>query len=308
MNIIRMSGGLGNQMFQYALLLKFKSMGIEAVMEDFTEYVGRDNARPIKLSVFGIDYPRVDKETYIEFTDSYMDIFSRIRRKITGRKTREYNEILHTFDSKILELDNAYITGFFQSEKYFKDIKAKVLKAFEFTDESLDNAYTLAQELGLYELAKKCKKDAACDLEDNDKSDNSVSVHIRRGDYLNASLEFGNICTDEYYDEAVSYITEHIDNPVFYVFSNDYEYASMWIKKYTDAGIDMKIVKGTTEDNGYLDMCLMSKCEHNIIANSSFSWWGAYLNSNKNKIVIAPSKWVNTCDDVDIYTDEMIRI
>lgn len=296
MNIIRMTGGLGNQMFQYSLYLKFKSMGVDALMEDFTEYVERDNARPIKLSVFDISYPVVDKETYIEYTDSYMDLFSRIRRKITGRKTREYNEVLHTFDEEVLRKDNAYITGFFQSEKYFKDIKDEIIKAFTFSDYVKKEATELLKNNDIHSL-------------DLDKiNDNAVSVHIRRGDYLDASLEFGNICTEQYYDKAIKYVTDHIDTPVFYVFSNDAEYTSEWIKKYTADGIDMKIVKGTTEDNGYLDMYLMSRCGHNIIANSSFSWWGAYLNMNPKKIVIAPDKWVNTCDDQDIYTDEMIRI
>ena len=295
MNIIRMTGGLGNQMFQYALYLKYKSLGIDAVFDDFTEYdPSKGNRRPIALDVFGIDYPKASIEQYYDFTDSYPGLMAKIKRKLKGRHNREYFETPHAFDPAILTKDNAYISGFFQSEKYFSDIKEDVLRAFTFTAE--------------------CEGYAEDILEDNDillsdiSSENSISIHIRRGDYLAVSEVFGGICTDEYYDNAVRMINDRVKAPAFYIFTNDVEYARDWAKSYTERGVKMKIVTGTTEATGYLDMYLMSLCHHHIIANSSFSWWGAYLNKKEDSIVIAPNRWVNNLDDQDIYTEDMIKL
>lgn len=295
MNIIRMTGGLGNQMFQYALYLKYKSLGVEAVFDDFTEYdSSKKNRRPIALDVFGIDYPKASIEQYHEFTDSYPGLVAKVKRKLKGRNNREYFEKPHTFDASILTKDNAYIAGFFQSEKYFIDIKEDVKKAFTFTLE--------------------CKNYAEEILKDNDillseiTSEDSVSIHIRRGDYLEVADVYGDICTDEYYDEAVSLLAKKVAEPIFYIFTNDVDYATKWSEKYAERGVKMKIITGTNEATGYLDMYLMSLCHHHIIANSSFSWWGAYLNKRKESIVIAPDKWVNNADNKDIYTEDMIKL
>ena len=313
MNIIRMTGGLGNQMFQYALYLKYKSLGIPCKFEDWTEYENHDNRRPILLKkAFGIDYPVASMEEYTEFTDSYMDLPHRIARKVRGRKTRFYNEASFDFDPLILKKDNAYITGFFQTDRYFPEDKDIILDAFTFTDE-------------VKEEAKKVLMPA-------DGRPITVGIHIRRGDYLDASEIYGNICTEEYYLRGIEYIEKclkerlnesligqsaggalpddgHFNNVRYLIFSNDPDWAEDWAGRTfgrTDASYT--VLRGTTEDTGYIDMFLMSKCDHNIIANSSFSWWGAYLNTNPNKIVIAPSKWTNTEVRNDIFTKDMIRI
>ena len=311
MNIIRMTGGLGNQMFQYALYLKYKSLGIPCKFEDWTEYENHDNRRPILLKkAFGIDYPVASMEEYTEFTDSYMDLPHRIARKVRGRKTRLYNEASFDFDPLILKKDNAYITGFFQTDRYFPEDKDIILDAFTFTDE-------------VKEEAKKVLMPAA-------GRPITVGIHIRRGDYLDANEIYGNICTEEYYLRGIEYIEkclkERMNNVRYLIFSNDPDWAEDWAGR-TFAGHEASksnsvagnssdgyvfpsytVLRGTTEDTGYIDMFLMSKCDHNIIANSSFSWWGAYLNRNPEKIVIAPSKWTNTEVRNDIFTKDMIRI
>ena len=275
-------------MFQYALFLKYISMGVEAKFDDFTEYVGRDNARPIELSVFDIDYPKATKEEYMDYTDSYRDPLRRAIRLLFGRKSREYTEVICTFDEEVLKRDNAYISGYFQSEKYFFDIKDEVIKSFSFNENTKKAGMNLLAQNGVT-------------LEGE-----TVSVHIRRGDYLKFPGVYGNICTEEYYDRAIKYICEQVSNPRFLIFSNDTDWCEEWVKKYPE--LDMRLIKGTDEDTGYIDMYLMSLCKHNIVANSSFSWWGAYLNRNSEKLVIAPKKWLNNHDETDIYTEEMIRI
>ena len=286
MNIIRMTGGLGNQMFQYALYLNFIARGIECKFEDWTEYVDKSNARPILLKdAFNIDYPAASLEEHTEFTDSYMDFYHRILRKLRGRKSREYAESTANFDQAVLDKQNAYLTGYFQSEKYFKDVEDAVRKTFVFTDAVVTKSRQLVDYSSL---------------------NNPVSLHIRRGDYLEAESIYGNICTDEYYIKAISYINDNIPNPTYLVFSNDIPWVKDWCAKTADCiSFNYFVPENTTEETGYLDMCLMSNCKHNIIANSSFSWWGAYLNQNPDKIVVAPSKWNNVNNQKDIFSSWM---
>ena len=293
MNIIRMSGGIGNQMFQYALYLKLVSMGKEVKFDDVTEYK-LDNARPIMLSVFDIDYPKATAEEVIELTDASMALLSRLRRKVFGRESGEYHEASTDYDCEVLVRENAYLCGCFQSEKYFKDIEQTVREAFRFRHVSIPEE--IRQGIGEYQKQIKETESAA--------------LHIRRGDYLNAAEVYGGICTEAYYDGAIAYILKQRPNAHFFIFTNDTQWAENWCreKSATVKADGFTVIKGTTEETGYIDLMLMSECKHQIIANSSFSWWGAWLNSFPGKCVIAPSKWLNTCECHDIYTDEMVRI
>lgn len=294
MNIIRMTGGLGNQMFQYALYLKLKSQGNEVKFDDITEYEGR-KSRPILLWCFGIDYPSASKEEINSLTDGCMDLSSRIRRKLLGRRSMEYREREGCFDEQVLKKEPAYLTGYFQSEKYFKEIEAQIREAFQF-GKQIWNGLPKEQAEKIKDYRNRIEKTTA------------VSVHIRRGDYLENDVVYGGICTDTYYRKAIAAMKEKFPDAVFFVFSNEAEWAKNWIADNYENKDDFIIIEGTTEDTGYLDLFLMSLCSHYIIANSSFSWWGAWLNPDKGKVVIAPSKWVNTMDMRDIYTEGMIRI
>ena len=282
MIIIQMSGGLGNQMFQYALYLKLKSLGKEVKFDSTSSYI-RDNARPIQLAVFDIQYPEATKKELIEMTDSSMMLRDRIRRKLKGRKTKEYREEGFGYDPEVLTKDPAYLVGTFQSELYFADIKEQVRQAFRFDHEVMQQE-TLAM--------KEAIKDTV-----------SVSIHVRRGDYLNAEEVYGEICTDAYYDAAIKYMLEKYPDATFYLFTNDLTWADFFVNARPFANI--VVVKDNTEYTGYLDMYLMKHCKHNIIANSSFSWWAAWLNNNQEKTVIAPAKWLNSVECKDIYTEEM---
>ena len=282
MIIIQMSGGLGNQMFQYALYLKLKKLGREVKFDSTSSYI-RDNARPIQLAVFNIQYPEATKEELIEMTDSSMLLKDRIRRKLKGRKSKEYREEGFGYDPVVLIQDPAYLVGTFQSELYFQDMKEQIREVFRF-DQSVMQQETLA-------------------MKDTIKSTTSVSIHVRRGDYLNAEEVYGEICTDAYYDGAIKYMLEKYPDATFYLFTNDLTWADFFVNARPFANI--VVVKDNTEYTGYLDMYLMKHCKHNIIANSSFSWWAAWLNSHQEKTVIAPAKWLNSAECKDIYTDEM---
>lgn len=277
--VIQLSGGMGNQMFQYALYLQLKELGRNVKIDDRTEYQGR-NARPIRLPIFNAVYTTPTETEMKCLTDSYLDIGSKIRRKITGRKTAEYKEKSHLFEDKILEMERAYLVGWWQSEKYFAAVKDKVKSAFVFQN------IKLTKEMLKYEEAIK--------------NTNSVSVHIRRGDYLEISEVYGGICTEEYYERGMKKMKEEQPDCHFFIFTNDIP----WVKEHMQ-GEDITLIEGNTEDTGYIDMYLMTKCKHFILANSSFSWWGCYLSESEDKKVIAPSQWFRGRDCRDIYTKEM---
>jgi hypothetical protein len=135
---------------------------------------------------------------------------------------------------------------------------------------------------------------------------NAVSIHIRRGDYvLNTSTnKHHGVCNLDYYEAAVEYIREKIESLTFFIFSDDIA----WVKE--NLKLDNAVFVSSPEIKDYEELILMSKCKHNIIANSSFSWWGAWLNQNPDKIVIAPRQWTTkkTADELDILPKSWIQI
>lgn len=283
MIIVQMSGGLGNQMFQYALYRQLQEQGKEVKIDDVTCYES-DNARVRQLSVFGITYEKASSEELIALTDAYMDVGSRIRRKLFGRRTSSYQEKQFNFDKKVFELEEAYFEGCWQTEKYFADVTEQLHQEFQFK--------VSLTETGQQYLAQI-------------QSTESVGIHIRRGDYLQETQSplYGGICTKDYYERAITYMEKQFKGCCFFLFTNDYE----WTRQNMH-GERFIIVDCNSEENGYLDMLLMSKCRHNIIANSTFSWWAAWLNTNPDKQIIAPAKWLNGRDCSDIYTMGMLAI
>lgn len=294
MIIIRMTGGLGNQMFQYALYLKLCSMGREVKFDDITEYE-LDNARPVMLWAFGLTYPRADQEEINKITDGFLNLSHRIRRKLFGRKSLEYEEKNCNYDPQVLQRDPAYLTGYFQSEKYFMDVKEQVRRAFTFSEgiwKGQDEEIRRKMQNFLGQIQ-------GCE---------SVSVHVRRGDYLEKEEIYGGICTVAYYKSAIEYMQRKRKESRFFLFSNDPEWVREWVNANYRGDNRFVIIEGTQEETGYLDLFLMSRCKNHIIANSSFSWWGAWLDENPRKRVIAPAKWANNQEFVDIYWEGMIKI
>lgn len=282
--IVKMSGGLGNQMFQYALYRTLLSQGKLAKMDDVTEYQGENVREKHLKEAFRITYDRCTPEELTALTDSYLSIFSRIRRKLTGRKTKSYMEKQFNYDEGVFQQEAAYFEGCWQTEKYFKEIAADLHRTFTFQCEIPEESRAYLTQI---------------------KATESVGLHIRRGDYVKGSVQniYGGICTDEYYERAMAKMQEKVPNAFYYVFTNDIP----WAKEHL-AGEQYAIVDCNDESTGYLDMMLMSRCKHQIIANSSFSWWAAWLNENPKKIVIAPDHWLNGRDCSDIYTDSIFAI
>jgi hypothetical protein len=213
-----------------------------------------------------------DFSEYIETEHFYRNnLISKIKRRLGSLKL--VNEKGYQFNPEIMELKgNIYLNGYWQSEKYFEAIRSNLLSEFSLKNSLLD-------KLESNESLRKIKALI--------NTTNSVSVHFRRGDYVSDSVtsQFHGTCSMSYYQNAIKRIVAEIPNPHFFLFTDDPE----WVKS-------QKIIEGfpstlAVTSNMHLDMYLMSQCQHNIIANSSFSWWGAWLNRNPEKLVIAPKRW-----------------
>lgn len=292
MIIIKMKGGLGNQMFQYALYLQLKALGKDVRMDDVNGFKDDEQRDPALFDAFGITYEAADEKDVERLRDASLSFLSRVRRKLTGRKSKDYFEPADgNFDPRVLDksFDEAYLDGYWQSDRYFPDMG--VIR-------QLQNEYSV-------EPAKAFRDSTAWERLKQIRTTESVSIHIRRGDYLwPGTVEtFGNICTEQYYKDAVNYIRKYYPEAVFYIFSNDKEWAAQHFRGDRFITVDFDDMLHDTAD-----LKLMSECKHHIIANSSFSWWAAWKNDTPDKIVIAPKTWINNRDMKDIYTDKMVRL
>lgn len=284
MVIIKISGGLGNQMFQYALYRKMVCLGKDAKL-DLSFYQNDRYGRELKLNIFEITYKEASEKECRKLGECTYTAFDKLRRKITGYKRSYYLEDLDKgFQPEIFDKENIYLDGYWQCEKYFADIRELLLKEFQFPQKISSYSCKILEEI------EKCP---------------AVSIHVRRGDYLTEENKkiYGNICTREYYKNSIDWFRKHIRTPYFFLFSDDIE----WTKKNIwEPG--MKIVEKAKDKKDYEDMFLMSKCKHHIIANSSFSWWGAWLNAYENKLVIAPGKWFQNHQASDAICKDWIRM
>lgn len=265
-------GGLGNQMQQYALYEKFKSLGKEVRLDIswFEDEIQQKQAlAPRKLELCMFENLQFECCTAEEMKTVAGDnsFFSKIRRKLNSELRFEEGAMYHP---EIFEKENCYLEGYWACEKYYQNILKILQDKIKFPESQNVLNITTASKM---------------------MSENSISIHIRRGDYLdpaNASM-FGGICTEAYYKAAEIYVREHVENPHFYLFSDDTNYLR---EHYS--GDEYTIVDWNTGDDSFYDMELMSCCRHNICANSTFSFWGARLNRNEDKIMIRPAKHKNS--------------
>lgn len=283
MNIVWIDGGLGNQMFQYALALKLMSLGRQ-VKIDVTKYAEHHVHNDFELDkVFGISCPFADLKEIKSLGYRKANHLTELLKKTPLRKKTIYNHESYVFDERVLKLDGYYLEGYWQSEKYFSDIRGKILETYRFPEFASEEQKEYAERI---------------------QGSHSVSVHIRRGDYLNYSY-LQNICTLDYYKSAMQYFREkHPLDAEFYIFTNDVPWAEEHFQEK-----DCHFVTGNSGADSFRDMQLMSLCKDNIIANSSFSWWGAWLNQNPEKTVIAPERWVNGPDEesIDVIPEKWIK-
>jgi len=268
MKIIRFLGGLGNQMFQYACYkaLAKKYSDVKVDLSSFS-FDTAHNGYELE-DVFDVNINKVSS-----FMGAAYDIknrkwiYRKVRRILSLKQYHKTEQKDFIYDPSIFsDSKSRYYSGFWQNEGYFIDIADEIRRDFKFKP-LIDK-----ENSKILELIKQT---------------NSVGIHIRRGDYVNHPA-FGGICEQEYYQEAIHLIKTKIDAAKFFIFSNDID----WCIENLDIK-GSEFISWNTGEHSYIDMQLMSNCKHNIIANSSFSWWGAWLNNNVDKIVIGPKRWLN---------------
>lgn len=267
---VLISGGLGNQMFQYAAAKALaKRLQTPLVLDLYPlEKKTQSTARNYELGIFNFE---AEKKYTLKGKFFYKARPFIQKHRVFFQRFGFYSDttaILYQPDFESLK-GNICLSGYFQNERYFEPIKKELYKDFTFNN-PLD------------------KRNG--DIANRIQSEQSVAVHIRRGDYItnkDAATNFVT-CGKDYYEKAIEEIIEKVGKPVFYVFSEDFE----WIKEnITFEGYSVHYIDWNKGVESYIDMQLMSMCKHNIIANSSFSWWAAWLNRNCEKIVMAPGKW-----------------
>lgn len=281
---VSFSGGIGNQLFQYALFrcLELDGNEVYANIDKYNKPSSRQFLLQHVFDKIDIKYANdLDEDRY------RTELFGSSRSRSFIDYTEDYSiDMKKEAPKHLLDFTSGIIKGTHQTCFFAEKIKSKLIDSLSFR-ESDDKV-----------LQKVSEEIISC---------NSVSIHFRLTDYTSglAECSYGGICTQIYYEKAVKYIIENVDNPVFYVFSDDIEYVK---KNYMipDAIYVEHNMFDSYED--WYDLFLMSRCMHNIIANSSFSWWGAWLNKNPGKIVLHPAKWVNTFEYIDIYPEDWITV
>ena len=283
MIIVELSGGLGNQMFEYSLGRHLAILNGSVLKLDTSQF-SRDPLRNYALNCFRIQEEFASEaETRMlkyGFSGRLPSAICRYLAKISDRlgykfpllRPGYFIEKETLFCPEILEArGDIYLSGYWQTEKYFHAIRETLLRDFTFKESpDAENARILAMIMAA----------------------ESVSVHVRRGDYVNnlATREIHNCCDAEYYARATRIIKERLSSPQFFIFSDDPD----WVRENFRVPCPMTVVAHNSGKRDHEDMRLMSACRHNILANSSFSWWGAWLNSEPSKIVIAPQRWYNS--------------
>lgn len=294
MKIVKIKGGLGNQLFQYSFLKSLQiKYGCENVKADLSFYNGIKNDN--------VKVPRIEKLKVIlniasnkELSDACMfkhvgnpktikykaNIFleKSFNKNYYFENDRDYRDL-----SKILNFK--YYDGYWQSWRYMEGI-----------ENTLRNEFVLKDKLSV-----ETKK--TIDLISNE---NSVFIGIRRGDYLanNRSRKRFGIFSNDYFNKAVEIIKEKVDNPILYVFSNDIK----WVKENMKFNCETVYREDEDQTSDIEELFIMASCKHAIIVNSTFYWWGAWLINNKDKIVIAPDKWFADGSPIDIVPETWIKI
>jgi len=291
MIISQLNGGLGNQMFQYAAGRRLAYTLSADFKIDITG-LESNKLRGYALDCFNTQLTFTTPSDLKLVNKGNASRLARIKKIICGDWHRSritcYKERHFHFDPIVLSLsDNSYLDGYWQSEKYFLDVADIIKNDFTFTSTPSETNQSMAEKI---------------------LNHNAVAIHIRRGDYIadpNAN-KIHNTYNIEYYRKAISNILGKVNDPHFYIFSDEPD----WVKNNFIIDSPTTYVSHNNESTCYEDMRLISLCKHQIIANSSFSWWGAWLNSNPDKIVIAPQRWFNVTetDTSDLIPNSWLKI
>ncbi len=278
MIILKLKGGLGNQMFQYATGRKLSLERNEPLVLDLS-YIRNDSLRDYELNSLCPEARTTSSiEEYIyskaNQLHKLLPFYALIKEKSKLVKDNDLE-----LDQKILYLD-----GYWQSEKYFKDIRRQLIDDFQ-----------------LKEALDKVNKKTLNSI----KKHNAVAVHLRRTDYVTnkTANKVHGVCSLAYYKKAIEYIENKVEDPYYFIFSDDINWAKNNLKLKNCYYMDQNSI-----EEGFKDLELMKNCNHFIIANSSFSWWGAWLSESKSKIIAAPKPWFNKKDEGDIVPNDWMRI
>lgn len=290
--IVKLMGGLGNQMFQYAAgrslalrnnsELKLDISFLQDTRNKPKDYVFRD----YDLDIFRLPVSIANSEEVIRLTKrSLNNNVDRVLNKILGTKSSYFKQPhFHFVESFFTKTPPLYLDGYWQSEKFFKPIEPSIRQDFIFHSAIPENSGSLAQEI---------------------QQSNSVCVNVRRGDFVVNKLH-GTLDID-YYKKADDLLRSKVDHPAYYVFSDDIEWCSQHLQFYSP----VKFISHAHAGRKFsLYLQLMSLCKHFIIPNSTFGWWAAWLNNSPEKIVIAPEKWFGTGheDTRDLVPENWHRI
>lgn len=277
MKIVKYIGGLGNQMFIYAFSVALRETFKQEIQADTHYYKSHSFHNGLEIErIFGIKLKEArlwDKLRLGWYFPNYWIDYHLLKYlpkrsgTVKEKPEGEVNlDILKDASDKLYD-------GFWQSYEYFDKFKDLIRKDFTFPAFGINDYKN-------QELSRILHEDG-----------NSVGIHIRRGDYLK-NWKYRGLCGIEYYKAAIAYIKEKTDQPTFYLFSDDMKWAEEHIYPMLE-GYDVVAVNWNHGKDSYKDMQLMSMCHNLIIANSSFSWWAAYLAKNIGTVV-APEKWINS--------------
>lgn len=273
MIIIKLKGGLGNQLFQYALGRALSSRTGMALKLDASSF-RQDALRNYRLQHLCIEAGLADEREIEALNPSRARYAAWLARRCRWAVQAPYQrscvkERGFPFDPEILKIRQpVYLNGYWQSEKYFDFLRSRLL------EELLPAAPVSPENAALAAEMRACE---------------SVSLHIRRGDYVAnpEALKVHGVVPLDYYRAAAAKMAAGLEKPRFFIFSDD----MAWVRENLDVGHPLSFVGADRRNADYEDLYLMSQCRHQIIANSSFSWWGAWLNRNPDKIVLAPKQW-----------------
>ncbi|MBI4224882.1 MAG: alpha-1,2-fucosyltransferase [Candidatus Sungbacteria bacterium] len=294
--IVKTVGGLGNQLFQYALGKAVSSrLNTELLLDIDTSVIWQGvRVHEFSLGNFNIPVRKARGTDMFGFVAlrrhkkffNFLYRHLRLKRKLLPFY---YPERTFAYDPDVfLQKNNTYFDGFWQTEKYFHGIESELRKQITLAKPFSEYSQTISNEI---------------------KKTNAVSLHVRRTDYVTdpKSSVFHGICSMQYYQKAIEYIAQRVDSPHFFIFSDDYEWS---VENFKFLQFPYTCISNGADKN-YEDMTLMSQCQYHIIANSSFSWWGAWLDPRKDKIVIAPKQWFANApknDTKDLLPDTWIKL
>ncbi len=273
MIVVRLMGGLGNQMFQYALGRRLALERGVPLKLDVSWYEEHDN-RSFSLGNLALKAEIASEEEIFSMKSYSPNLPARMAWKAVQKFLPYYKrrmvkeQKIGSYDPNILQCpDNAWVNGYWQSENYFQEIEEIIRKDFS---------------PGI-KFSQKVQKTA----DSMYSNPGSVSIHIRRGDYLTEFSQSFAVCSIDYYKEAASHISALVINPHFYIFSDDIE----WAKNNLKLNAEMTFIDPSIKNGDIIDIHLICQCCHHINANSSFSWWGAWLGEQPDSIVITPNRW-----------------